>query len=49
MANFNILYQGNIIHKDLTHEECAEILSELSEKYFSGDDIDPNLITVEEI
>jgi|TARA_B100000073_G_scaffold269450_1_gene229066 NOL1/NOP2/fmu family ribosome biogenesis protein len=49
MARFNILYQGNIIHKDLTHEECAEILSELSEKYFSGDDIDPNLITLEEI
>ena len=49
MVHYNILYQGNIIHKDLTHEECAEILSELSEKYFSGDDIDPNLITVEEI
>ena len=49
MAHFNILYQGDIIHKDLTHEECAEILLELSEKYFSEDDIDPNLITVEEI
>ena len=49
MVHYNILYQGNIIHKDLTHEQCAEILLELSEKYFSGDDIDPDLITVEEI
>jgi hypothetical protein len=46
---YNILYKGRKIHQDLTIEECSEILQELSERYFSGEDIDPNLIEMEEI
>jgi hypothetical protein len=46
---YNILYKGRKIYWNLTHEECTEILQELSEKFFSGDDIDPNLIELEEI
>ena len=49
MKKFNVLYKGRKIYKDLTHEECAEVLQELSEKFFSEDDIGPNLIELEEI
>jgi len=49
MTKFNILYQGNIMYENLSHEECTEVLQELSEQFFSGDDIDPNLIELKEI
>jgi len=49
MKKFNILYQGRKIYMNLTHEECAEVLQEFAEKYFSGNDINPNLIELEEI
>jgi len=49
MKTFNVLYKGRKIYLDLTYEECSEILQELAEKFFSGDDIDPNLIELEEI
>jgi hypothetical protein len=49
MTKFNVLYKGRKIYKDLTHEECTEVLQELSERFFSGDDIDPKLIELEEI
>jgi hypothetical protein len=49
MKKFNVLYRGRKIYSNLTHEECAEVLQDLSEKFFSGDDIDPNLIELEEI
>ena len=49
MKRFNILYQGNIIHTDLTHEECTEVLQELSESFFSGEPIEPHLIQLEEL
>ena len=47
--NYNVLYKGRKIYSDLTPEECSEVLQDLSEKFFSGDDIDPNLIELEEI
>ena len=49
MKKFNVLYKGRKIYKDLTHEECVEVLQELSEKFFSGDDIESNLIELEKI
>jgi hypothetical protein len=49
MKKFNVLYKGRKIYSDLTHEECVEVLQELSEKFFSGDDINPSLIELEEI
>jgi hypothetical protein len=49
MKKFNVLYKGRKIYSDLTYEECSEVLQELSENFFSGDDIDPNLIELEEI
>jgi hypothetical protein len=49
MKKFNVLYKGRKIYSDLTHEECSEVLQDLSEKFFLGDDIDPNFIELEEI
>ena len=46
---YNLLYKGRKIHQNLTMEDCSEILQEFSEKYFSGEDIDPNFIELEEI
>jgi hypothetical protein len=49
MKKFNVLYKGRKIYQDLTHEECVEILQEFSERFFSEEDIDLNLIELEEI
>jgi hypothetical protein len=46
---YNILYKGRKIYQNLSMEDCTEILQDLSESFFSGDDIDPNLIELEEI
>jgi hypothetical protein len=46
---YNLLYKGRKIHTNLTAEECSEILQDFSERYFSGEDIDPSLIEMEEI
>jgi hypothetical protein len=42
-----ILYKGRVIHKNLSHEECAEILDEMSEQVYN-DEVDPTEIEVEE-
>jgi hypothetical protein len=49
MKKYNILYDGRKIYQDLTLEECTEVLQDLSESFYSGDDIDSNLIELEEI
>lgn len=46
---YNLLYKGRKIYTNLSMEDCAEILQDFSERYFSGEDIDPNLIEMEEI
>lgn len=48
-TTYNLLYKGRKIYKDLTADECSEILQDFSERYFSGEDIDPELIELEEI
>jgi hypothetical protein len=45
---YNLLYKGRKIYTNLTAEDCSEILQDFSERYFSGEDIDPNLIEMEE-
>jgi hypothetical protein len=49
MKQFNVLYKGRKIYTNLSAEECTEVLQDLSERFFSGEDIDPNLIEMEEI
>lgn len=46
---YNILYKGRKIYKDLTAEECTEILQDFSERFYSGEDVNPNEIELEEI
>ena len=47
--SYNLLYKGRKIYQNLTMEDCSEILQDFSELYFSGEDIDPNEIEMEEI
>ena len=49
MVSYNLLYKGRKIYTNLTAEDCSEILQDFSERYFSGEDIDPNEIEMEEI
>ena len=49
MKYYDILYKGRRIYQNLTLESCSEVLQDLSERFCSGDNIDPNLIELEEI
>ena len=49
MKKFNVLYNGRKIYKDLSAEECTEVLQELSEKFYSEEEFDLSLIEMEEI
>ena len=50
MARFNILYDGEVIHNNLSHEDAIEILQDLSEKYYRGEDnFDANLLKMEDV
>lgn len=46
---YNLLYKGRKIYTNLTAEDCGEILQDFSESYYSGENIDPTLIELEEI
>ena len=46
---FNILYKGRKIYQNLSHEECAEVLDELSSKYYTDEEFDIQQIELEEI
>ena len=46
---YDILYNGRKIHTRLTAEDCSEILQDFSERFYSGEDIDPNELEMEEI
>ncbi len=47
--HYDILYKGRRIYTNLSAEECTEVLQDFSERFFSGEDVDPNLIEMEEI
>ena len=54
MKKFNILYDGEVIHSNLSHEDAIEKLQNLSEKYYESasegkEGFDANLIKMEEI
>ena len=46
---YNVLYNGRKIHMNLTAEECGEILQDFSERFYSDESIDLDLIELEEI
>jgi len=47
--SYNLLYKGRKIYTNLTTEDCSEILQNFSERFYSGEDVDPNEIEMEEI
>jgi hypothetical protein len=49
MKTFNVLYKGRKIYTNLSMEDCTEILQDFSERFYSGEDINPNEIELEEI
>lgn len=49
MKKFNVLYKGMKIHEDLSHEQCAEVLMDLSETYYDDENFNVNEIVLEEI
>jgi hypothetical protein len=46
---YNLLYKGRKIYMNLTMEDCSEIFQDLSERFYSGEQIDLNLLELEEI
>jgi len=52
LVSFNVLYDGEILHTNLSAEECADIMADYSEKYYEsaseGHDFDLSLLTLEE-
>jgi hypothetical protein len=49
MKTYNVLYKGRKIYTNLSAEECTEILQDFSESFYSGEEIDLNLLELEEI
>lgn len=47
--SYNLLYKGRKIYTNLTIDECSEILENFSERFYSGEDVDPNELEMEEI
>jgi hypothetical protein len=45
----NILYNGRTIYKNLTYEECAEVLDELATIHYDTNDYNPENIELEMI
>jgi hypothetical protein len=45
---FNILYKKKIIERNLTEEQCSDVLFDLAQKSYDGE-IDANEIELEEI
>jgi len=46
---YNLLYKGRKIYTNISIEECADILQEFSERYFSGENINPNELEMEDL
>ena len=44
----NIVYRGRVLYRNLTHEECAEILEELSQKYYEDEEFVANELELRE-
>jgi hypothetical protein len=46
---FNVLYKGRKIFQNLSYEECAEALENLSQEFYESGEYDPEQIELEEI
>ena len=48
---YNIRYKGDILHPNVSIEECSNLLSSIAERFYSGKDneINPSFLEMEEI
>lgn len=46
-GRYNLCYNGRVIYKDLSFDDCSDIIQDLSEQFYSGADIDPELIELD--
>jgi len=44
----NIVYRGRVLYRNLTHEECAEILDDLSQRYYEDEEFNVNELELRE-
>ena len=50
MTRFNLYYEDKLIHRDLSFETATEVLQDLAEQFYSGENtINPNKIELKEI
>jgi len=45
---FDIVYRGRVLYRNLTHEECAEILDDLSQRYYEDEEFYVNELELRE-
>jgi hypothetical protein len=45
---FDIVYRGRVLYRNLTHEECSEILDDLSQRYYEDLEFDVNELELRE-
>ncbi len=48
---YNIRYKNEILHENLTIEECSEVLQDFADRFYNGksDEINPSFIEMEEL
>ena len=48
---YNIRYKNEILHENLTIEECREVLQDFADRFYNGksDEINPSFIEMEEL
>ena len=48
---YNIRYKGDVIHPNVSIEECSNLLSSIAERFYSGEDdeVNPSFLEMEEI
>ncbi len=49
MSKFNIIYNGEILHKALSYEKSTEVLDELAQKFYNEGEFNPELLELEEV
>ena len=49
MTKFNIVYDGEVLHKAVSYERSTEILDELAEKFYNNGEFNPELRELEEV
>jgi len=49
MAKFNIIYDGEVLHKAVSYERSTEIPDELAQKFYNEGEFNPELLELEEV